>query len=597
MLGVLALAVVLSLATFAFFLTTTTSVQNSALQATNENSQIEANNLANTLGNNLKQISDNLGILSESPTFQSGNATGAQQSLAAVQLSTANYTSSYVLVSANGTLAASSNRTALSQNPGNLSQRSYFVQAKNSGTTFIDPHFVSIINNRSFVVASRPVYQPSGTSGLTPANGVFRGVLVASVDFSSLGNAIKALLPPELHATVGFIDYNGTVLYSANATSIGKNIFAPDIRAQNPQPLRNSFYEFLNSSLSGQPAPYDVTYQGVTSAIASHQITFGAVLGNSTDSRVFAVLYIAAPTALAASQVAQINQLKTFTFSAIALIVAAAAIQSVTAFRRNRELAGLVAERTADLNQANTELREQVTVAEKNRKTAELMQDILTHDIRNYNQVIVTNAELLENKAADEKSKRFLDAIQGATEGSTELIQKTRLLARILSGEDMGLSGVKLRESLERSLSLVKNAFPDKAIELSSPDFGDAEVLANSLLDEVFVNVFSNAVKYTEKSKVPISIEIEAREEVGPNGSQDRKYWKVSITDQGRGIPDETKSSALMRYLGTARGRGLGLSIARALVVDAYSGRFELKNRVEGDYTRGTRVEIWLPMK
>jgi hypothetical protein len=30
-------------------------------------------------------------------------------------------------------------------------------------------------------------------------------------------------------------------------------------------------------------------------------------------------------------------------------------------------------------------------------------------------------------------------------------------------------------------------------------------------------------------------------------------------------------------------------------VTDRYSGRLELKNRVEGDYRKGTSVEIWLP--
>jgi signal transduction histidine kinase len=72
-------------------------------------------------------------------------------------------------------------------------------------------------------------------------------------------------------------------------------------------------------------------------------------------------------------------------------------------------------------------------------------------------------------------------------------------------------------------------------------------------------------------------------------------YWKVTVTDQGRGIPDETKRLVSRRHLESAKGSGLGLSIVRALVVDRYSGVLDLKNRIRGDYTKGTSVEIWLP--
>ncbi len=60
-------------------------------------------------------------------------------------------------------------------------------------------------------------------------------------------------------------------------------------------------------------------------------------------------------------------------------------------------------------------------------------------------------------------------------------------------------------------------------------------------------------------------------------------------------MSDDVKSRAPMRYRNTQTGKGLGLSIARALTVDRYSGKFELKDRVEGDNSQGTKVEVWLP--
>jgi signal transduction histidine kinase len=249
----------------------------------------------------------------------------------------------------------------------------------------------------------------------------------------------------------------------------------------------------------------------------------------------------------------------------------------------------------ADLNLS----REQAArlAAERNRSRAELLQDILTHDIRNYNQIVRSNAELLRETLRDEKSKQFVGAIERAVDGETELVQKARLIARITSEENLALAGTSLRDSLERSLALIRSAFPNKTI-LASVEVPDgAQVLADPLLDEVFVNIISNAVKNTEGSEPHVEIQVKATQEGGQTNTQERKYWEVSIADHGRGIPDDSKPGVFTRYLGTAKGRGLGLSIARALVVDRYSGKIELRNRVEGDYRKGTRVEIWLPMK
>jgi signal transduction histidine kinase len=54
------------------------------------------------------------------------------------------------------------------------------------------------------------------------------------------------------------------------------------------------------------------------------------------------------------------------------------------------------------------------------------------------------------------------------------------------------------------------------------------------------------------------------------------------------------KEKIFTRYLGTASGAGLGLSIVHALVVERYSGKVAITDRVEGDYTEGTKVEVWL---
>ena len=230
---------------------------------------------------------------------------------------------------------------------------------------------------------------------------------------------------------------------------------------------------------------------------------------------------------------------------------------------------------------------------ERSRRDAELMQDILAHDIRNYNQVIKLNGEVLQEKLEDRELRGFVGSILHAADGSSNLIQKAKTLSKLMSQDKVPLHGVDLGQSLENALSLVRQANPARVME-TIPRLPAATVLADELLDEAFVNILSNAVEYTEGTKVPIDLRLEEGE--GPHGNGGKAdYWKVSITDQGRGIPDERKQLISRRHLDSAKGSGLGLSIVRALVVDRYSGRLELKNRIEGDYKKGTSVEIWLP--
>jgi signal transduction histidine kinase len=231
----------------------------------------------------------------------------------------------------------------------------------------------------------------------------------------------------------------------------------------------------------------------------------------------------------------------------------------------------------------------------RSRRSAELLQDILAHDIRNYNQIVVTSAELLkDDPASAEERQSLIDAILKATKGSSDLIDRAKKLGRILSQAEVKLRPVELEPSLKTSVDLVIDAHPERSINLSSSGESGARVIADDLLEEAFTNILSNSVNYTEKDEVPVEIKVE-EQEAAIIGDERRPYWKITFTDQGKGIPDKVKETIFTRYLSTATGAGLGLSIVYALVVERYSGKVAITDRVKGDFTKGTRVEVWLP--
>jgi signal transduction histidine kinase len=242
---------------------------------------------------------------------------------------------------------------------------------------------------------------------------------------------------------------------------------------------------------------------------------------------------------------------------------------------------------------------------ERARREAQLLSDILTHDIRNYNQASRMSAELLANEVPNNEEVRFLvETLIQSIDDSTQLVDRAKKLGKILSEHDAKLYPVSLNKSIEDALSSVRDAYADKIMEVKKfygSEHGKTKVLADNLLNEVLVNIFSNAMKYTYDVNVPIEISLEEPKNVrynnnsrGNKGSNGKSFIKITIADHGTGIPDESKKEAFNRYFGGRVGGGLGLSIVRGLVTDRYHGKLILSNRIKEDYTQGTNVEVWL---
>jgi signal transduction histidine kinase len=257
-------------------------------------------------------------------------------------------------------------------------------------------------------------------------------------------------------------------------------------------------------------------------------------------------------------------------------------------FTTNREhISGIVS--VFDALWRESELRHE---AEKSRKRAELLQDILSHDMGNYNQLIRLSAEIIHEQVMDKELEPIIANMLSAIDGSTTLLEKAKKLGKVISEDNPELHQENLIVVLQQSLDLVKKANPKKRIvekwAVSTKD--QIFVKADDMLGEVFTNILGNAVRYTEANDVNINIEIN-ESKIARIG----QFWNVSISDKGGGIPEEIKKRMFGRYVENARGSGLGLSIVHALVVERYKGMIEVKDRVPGDHTKGTLVELYFP--
>ncbi len=221
------------------------------------------------------------------------------------------------------------------------------------------------------------------------------------------------------------------------------------------------------------------------------------------------------------------------------------------------------------------------------KQQAELYLDLMGHDINNMNQIALGYLELAE-ETRDEKAASVVSKALEMLKSSSALISNLRKIQRIKGG------AIELeRINLGELLSEVRDEYsmmPGRPVSIANDPCSDCVVMANPLLKDVFSNIVSNAIKHSEGS-VEIGIKVE---KVNARGSE---CYKVSVEDNGPGIPDEFKEKIFNRFTRgktEARGHGLGLYLVRTLV-EGFRGRVWVEDRVKGDCSHGCRFVVLLP--
>ena len=185
---------------------------------------------------------------------------------------------------------------------------------------------------------------------------------------------------------------------------------------------------------------------------------------------------------------------------------------------------------------------------------------------------------LLDGAIDDEKvNKYFLDKANQHTINLSNLLNDLIDISMIESGEmRMSYRYFNINNYLSQMILEFQPIAQEKNIELiyypASEDlqlFGD-----KSRLKQVFINLITNAIKYTEQGKVEVLIE------------EEPKYGKIIIRDTGIGIPPEDINRIFERFyrVDKARSRavggtGLGLAIVKH-IVEAHNSRIEVKSEL-----------------
>ncbi len=242
------------------------------------------------------------------------------------------------------------------------------------------------------------------------------------------------------------------------------------------------------------------------------------------------------------------------------------------------------------------ELVKSKETAEQNARAKDIFLANMSHEIRTPMNAIMGFANLLKYTTMTEEQEEYAHSIGTASENLLGIINDILDLSKIESGH---LTIEEIEFSLFELIKNVKAVQQQKATEKglkldvfigdSVPDFmlGDP-----TRLNQILLNLVSNALKFTEKGSVRVLVELKEESLSG-------YMIQFSVSDTGIGIPEDKLSTIFERFTqadtDTTRkygGTGLGLSISK-LLIELQKGSISVESRL----SEGSTFYFTLPFK
>ena len=235
-----------------------------------------------------------------------------------------------------------------------------------------------------------------------------------------------------------------------------------------------------------------------------------------------------------------------------------------------------IKQRLEELTKRAQEQADACRVAEANSRAKSEFLATMSHEIRTPMNGVVAMTGLLMETSLTPDQRGYLDTIYNSSESLLSIINDILDFSKIEAGKmELERRVFDLRGCLEESLDLLSPRANEKKLDLAyeSMDVIPAQVEGDAQrLRQVLVNLIGNALKFTERGGVVVSVEklLPAANEA-ENSSALRLHF--SVRDTGIGIPADRLARLFRPFsqadVSTARkygGTGLGLVISRKLV-------------------------------
>lgn len=243
----------------------------------------------------------------------------------------------------------------------------------------------------------------------------------------------------------------------------------------------------------------------------------------------------------------------------------------------------IVARDTTEQQRLTKELTEAIVFAESAVKSKQQFLSNMSHEIRTPMNAIIGFTKVLLKTELNLKQKEYLTAIKLSGDALIVLINDILDLAKVDSGK-MQFEQVpfKMAASLAAMLHLFETKIHEKNLKfIREFDNKIPDILVGDpvRLHQIIINLVSNAVKFTSKGRITMSVNLIAE-------NDESVKIRFCVSDTGIGIAENKLERIFENFQqassGTSRlygGTGLGLAIVKQLV-EAQKGLITVKSIV-----------------
>ena len=187
----------------------------------------------------------------------------------------------------------------------------------------------------------------------------------------------------------------------------------------------------------------------------------------------------------------------------------------------------------------------------------------------------------------DEEQKGYVEIIKRNTDRLIHIVNDLLTLSRLEHDRSLEKENIVIADFLENIIKIFSHRINAKGLELKIEHNTQKTLIQADRykLEQVFINLIDNAVKYTDEGEIIISID------------DNESNLIFSISDSGNGIAQEHLPRLFERFYVVDKSRsrrmggtGLGLSIAKH-IINLHNGTIE----VESEIGKGTTFLIKLP--
>jgi PAS domain S-box-containing protein len=198
---------------------------------------------------------------------------------------------------------------------------------------------------------------------------------------------------------------------------------------------------------------------------------------------------------------------------------------------------------------------------------------MLSHELRGPLSAIVMSAQLLERRTVDPDARRYAEILHRQGQNLRGLVDELLDVSRITRGlVELKLERLDIGAIIENALESVQSLIDEKDhnVSVTLPRKALMVIGDPVRLEQVFVNLLTNAAKYTD-----------AGGDIAVILAKQKNDARITIRDNGIGMTDEVQRRIFDLFSqaerGLARsqgGLGVGLTIVKALI-EQHGGRVE----------------------